>query len=265
MLAAAVAARTLSVGQVQAVQARITRTVVLAVNQAIRTVPSTPRQRVRVAQALYPVVSRARVQSYSLAVRHMQSVASRVGEELPDIPQPEPYAPEAIERVLEVAAEPRPAKSGGARRPDVAVVARDSSLSLDKHARQPGRDVVQRTADGGGEKVGWARVLTGLESCYFCAMLASRGPVFSGKSRALFIGGVAGNPFHIGCDCAAVLVLRGQPWEGEEEYDHLDRLWSDTTGKYSGRGKMNAFRRAFERPELHLPEDHPWRALDHEE
>ncbi|WP_315118545.1 hypothetical protein [Corynebacterium matruchotii] len=31
----------------------------------------------------------------------------------------------------------------------------------------------------GGKVLGWARVLTGAESCAFCAMLASRGPVYS--------------------------------------------------------------------------------------
>lgn len=291
ILAAAVVSRTLSVAQSQAVQARITRSVVLATQQAIRVVPSTPRQRARVAQQLHPVVERARIQSYSLAVRHMQSSAARADVELPPVPRPEPYVPAAIETVLETAVEnaervarKRPRVSvkvdgepvsrenldqvtrSEAPRSRIRIVVDDTSSSLARHAHQAGRTAVEKTAEAGGEKVGWARVLSGAENCAFCAMLASRGPVFSGKSRALNIGGINGNPYHNNCDCTAVIVFEGKTWEGEGEYDRLEQLWIDTTKDSYGKAKLNAFRRSFERPNSHLPEDNPWlQNLDTEE
>lgn len=296
ILAAAVAARTLTVPQTQAVQARITRSVVLATRQAIRAVPSTPRQRARVAQQLHPVVERARVQSYSLAVRHMQSSAARAGVELPPVPRPEPYVPAAIETVLESAVEhadqvvrKRPRVSvkvdgepvsrenldqvtrSEAPRSRVRVVVEDASSSLARHAHQAGRTAVEKTAEAGGEKVGWARVLSGAENCAFCAMQASRGPVFRTEKSATQVVGsrgtrALGEDWHDNCDCTAVLVFRDMPWEGEEQYERLEQLWVDTTEKFTGRGKLNAFRRAYERPHLHLPEDNPWlQNLDTEE
>lgn len=71
-----------------------------------------------------------------------------------------------------------------------------------------------------GVVLGWARVLAGETNCAFCAMLASRGPVY--KS-----GVTAGFEAHDGCDCSATLVVKNQPWEGEAEWRALEELWRD--------------------------------------
>lgn len=81
-----------------------------------------------------------------------------------------------------------------------------------------------------GVIIGWARVLTGAENCAFCAMLASRGPVYeestvlTGTKRSESRDGFS---FHDHCDCKAVLVVKGQPWEGEEQFKDLQRMWND--------------------------------------
>lgn len=107
----------------------------------------------------------------------------------------------------------------------------------------------------GGKVLGWARVLTGAESCAFCAMLASRGPVYSedtvvttGKPREVrprqvhhrnsgatgghtYVSGsrLEGEKYHDHCDCIAVLVVKGMPWNGEQQYHDLKDLWDDAT------------------------------------
>lgn len=301
ILAAAVAARTLTVPQTQAVQARITRSVVLATQQAIRAVPSTPRQRARVAQQLHPIVERARLQSYSLAVRHMQSSAARADVELPPVPRPDPYLPDAIEQVIGRAIETADirervaeAKSGARVRVQVSpqapikvgdaiverrnldqvtrsatprsrvrVVVEETGAGLARHSHDAGRKVVVKTAEASGGKAGWARVLSGAENCAWCAMLASRGPVFKSEQTATQVVGsrgtrALGEDYHDKCDCTAVLVFKGKEWEGERQYERLGQLWVDTTKLFTGTGKLNAFRRAYERPHLHLPEDNPW-------
>lgn len=107
----------------------------------------------------------------------------------------------------------------------------------------------------GGKVLGWARVLTGAESCAFCAMLASRGPVYSedtvvttGKPREVrprqvhyrnpgatgghtYVSGSRreGEKYHDHCDCIAVLVVKGASWNGEQQYHDLKDLWDDAT------------------------------------
>jgi hypothetical protein len=117
--------------------------------------------------------------------------------------------------------------------------------AAERHAQQPARDLVKEVADD-SPGVGWARVLTGATSCYFCAMLASRGPVYTNETSALFRGGQRVDKYHDGCDCEAVLVTNYSAWEGRTAHRRLEQLWEDSTEKTSGRRSMNAFRRAYE-------------------
>ena len=64
----------------------------------------------------------------------------------------------------------------------------------------------------------------------------ARTPYISKKSNTL-VGGV--------CDCIAVLVVDGKPWEGKAAHEKLDALWEE-----HGRGQAdaaNAFRREWDR------------------
>lgn len=71
---------------------------------------------------------------------------------------------------------------------------------------------------------GWARV-SDASPCYFCAMLVSRGPVYSGvtaKFRA-----------HDGCGCSARPVMKGDSSGGwSEDARELRKLW-DNPGDYA--------------------------------
>lgn len=85
---------------------------------------------------------------------------------------------------------------------------------------------VVRPGGSGGVTLGWARVLTGAENCGWCAMLASRGPVYD-EDTVVTTG--VGRSYHDFCDCAAVLVVKGRKWEGEAEFKRLRDLWDDAS------------------------------------
>lgn len=90
-----------------------------------------------------------------------------------------------------------------------------------------------------GKAVAWARVATGLETCGWCLMLASRGPVYDSEQSA---GGEGG--WHDGCDCKAVPVFVENDWEGIDRYKAAEEMWKQETKGYSGKDAINALRRA---------------------
>ncbi|MGN6019777.1 VG15 protein [Corynebacterium striatum] len=100
-----------------------------------------------------------------------------------------------------------------------------------RHVRSGARKAVSNTAMVGKArdsrskkpvKMGYARVLSGAENCSFCAMLASRGPVYSEDTVTRRRDG---RKYHDHCDCQGVLVFHGYGWEGEEQYRRLEKEW----------------------------------------
>ncbi|MGV9818414.1 VG15 protein [Nocardia xishanensis] len=137
-------------------------------------------------------------------------------------------------------------------------VAERVSATLARHVQQAARDTIADTAEAAGEEIGWARVLSGAESCAFCAMLASRGPVYRSDKSATSVVGRRGRPrgsrnlgeaYHDHCDCEAILVRRGEDWEGREEYERLERLWMAADSSGTGEETRKVFGRAFRRIE----------------
>lgn len=95
--------------------------------------------------------------------------------------------------------------------------------------------------------VGYARILND-KACAFCAMLASRGPVFDEDSfddaDARFTGGGEAK-VHDGCACSFKPVYDDdQGWL--EESRRIADLWEASTRGLSGSAARNAFRRAWE-------------------
>lgn len=132
------------------------------------------------------------------------------------------------------------------RDPEVVKVIADKVQAVaERHARMPSRealtDAVESDDADDGPEIGWARVLTGAESCGFCAMLASRGPVFKSKKSASDAGGVDGKAYHDNCDCEVVLVREDQDWVGREEYEALEQLWASSTAGTNGKSALKAF------------------------
>ena len=131
----------------------------------------------------------------------------------------------------------------------------DRKAGDDNESRKKANKAEPASTKPSGKVLGWARVLTGAESCAFCAMLASRGPVYSedtvvttGKPREArprqvhyrnpgatgghtYVSGSRreGEKYHDHCDCIAVLVVKGASWNGEQQYHALKDLWDDAT------------------------------------
>lgn len=137
---------------------------------------------------------------------------------------------------------------------------------------------------------GWARVATGRETCAWCLMLVSRGPVYYGADRAgldlddysaarMIAAGEDVSDYmeqwHAGCDCKVVPVFDKQDWSGKEAAERALELWNDATreaialedqglvhpsGKKKGQPftrnelAINALRRRLERGEITMSE-----------
>lgn len=71
----------------------------------------------------------------------------------------------------------------------------------------------------------WARVVRPTQTgpCGFCAMLASRGPVYSSERAA----GAGANTFHDGCRCEIVPVFTSRVWEGKADHAKYAQLYKD--------------------------------------
>jgi hypothetical protein len=117
-----------------------------------------------------------------------------------------------------------------------------------RHVQAGGRDAVAGAVELDESAVGWARVTKSAKPCYFCAMLASRGFVYTKESFELsdneFVG--AGDvKVHDSCQCTIEprFDLR-DPLPGRAE--EFTELWGSATRGKSGRAAINAFRRAYE-------------------
>jgi hypothetical protein len=87
---------------------------------------------------------------------------------------------------------------------------------------------------------GWARVATGLETCGWCLMLVSRGPVYktskSGGSKFdedTTVDALVADKdvtdfmkeWHVGCDCKVVPVFDKSNWPGKDAQERALQLW----------------------------------------
>lgn len=102
-----------------------------------------------------------------------------------------------------------------------------------RHVLDGGRVTLIRSAGTDRTSGGWARVTSG-SPCYFCAMLASRGPVFSSDA--------ADFEAHDHCSCTAEPVYAGSRWPGKGR--EFRDMWNRETRGLSGQEARNAFRRA---------------------
>lgn len=269
--AASVGLAPLTAGAYVDAQAAITEHLLALVLRLFRRdgIPLTPQAKQQMAQRLFTDVQYARGLSYNLAVRSMAASAHDAGETLPNVTPIDRYTTRALVAVLEdatapidkaiAAAEERPAvtsavsildrRTGLPMLPDdrqpsnpavVVRVARNAGAAVARHAHAAGRDAVASTAGGAGETVGWARVTTSPKPCAFCAMLASRGPVYRSERMALYRG-FSMDAYHNHCDCRAVLVFRGKSWDGQADYERLSDLWTASTARKSGKAAVAAF------------------------
>lgn len=248
--------------------ARYLRRVLLG--QAFTTM--TPERHVEIARTVTPRVVEVRRQSFALGSVYLRDMTTAARHTPPPLAPQRPYEASHVVTVLERTAtteqmDPKPrvtvtvdgepassrvtvADAKADQRAQVQVAVDNTTAALVRHAEMPGREAVTDSIDRAGEEIGWARVLTGRESCGFCAMLASRGPVFTSKGTAgadasnRFVGGGV-YKYHDHCDCLVVPVYDGEPWPGQDEYERLEDLWTSSTEGLSNAKARAAFRKAY--------------------
>lgn len=120
-----------------------------------------------------------------------------------------------------------------------------TSGNVSRQVLQGGRDTLLRSVREDNSALGWARVTDG-DPCGFCALLASRGPVYD-KDTAFFES-------HEACGCTAEPVyFRDAEWPGRAK--EFKALYNKATREASEAGELrrgtqndllNAFRRAYD-------------------
>lgn len=94
-----------------------------------------------------------------------------------------------------------------------------SARAAMRHVLGGGRDTITSTMENDSQALGWARATSG-RPCAFCAMIASRGPVYKGST-------VEFQP-HDGCACTAEPVYRRDAaWPAGSE--RFRDLWAEAS------------------------------------
>ncbi|WP_288858150.1 ADP-ribosyltransferase [uncultured Corynebacterium sp.] len=242
------------------VEDAVNRQVAASVKKAVRAhgVPVTTEQARELVEELYPMVEKHRRAIWREHIAELGREAAEAGVELAPEP-PQEYSPHALYeavasvsrlspgsqhiqvRVLDEDTQrlvSRPVMPDASNRRDQQIVNRiadELGRRVSRHVVSAGRQAVADATHNGSARfkdtgrparVGYARVLSGRESCAFCAMLASRGPVYSDDT---VVRRRDGRRYHDGCDCVPVLVVEGQPWEGQQQAEALYEQWAKHT------------------------------------
>lgn len=118
-----------------------------------------------------------------------------------------------------------------------------SARAAMRHVGNGGRDTILGTVRADSQAVGWARVTSGLP-CAFCAMLASRGPVYKTRETAAFDAHPNAVHDNDACTFEPVYIDDGQ-WPPRS--DEFRELWDASTAGMSGpKAQREAFRKAYE-------------------
>ena len=131
-------------------------------------------------------------------------------------------------------------------RPDAAAVTLTNVAGdVSRQVLNGGRETILGSIDRDPTALGYARVTDG-NPCAFCALLASRGPVFRSVKTATVARD--GAKYHRKCGCSAEPVFtRDQPWPGKgREFADLWKQAKRTARTEDGLTPAVAFRRAIE-------------------
>lgn len=110
-------------------------------------------------------------------------------------------------------------------------------------ALEGGRSVMSRSIEADEQATGWSRV-TDSDPCAWCAMLASRGPVYK-SAKTAGDPRQGGNRYHDHCSCQAWPAFTlDEPFIGLA--DRLYSDWRQVTSGTGGQNAVNAFRRWWE-------------------
>ena len=104
-----------------------------------------------------------------------------------------------------------------------------------------GRNAIVDVTNRDDDAIGWQRITSG-NPCAFCAMIASRGPVYKGEQSANFRAHWPGPNGGGLCECIAEPVYSEEDISAQNRV--LRQLWNESTAGLSGNNALNAFRAA---------------------
>lgn len=121
------------------------------------------------------------------------------------------------------------------------------SGAVSKQVSDTGRYTIIQAVDSDKEALGWCRV-TGGDPCAWCAMLASRGPVYKGDADSIEIWD------HEHGDCSAEPAYAGYQWPAKNKELHDE--WNEAKGsKDKGADAFTNWRQFYEGRGKYAPEE----------
>lgn len=232
------------------------RNSVESVKVAIAIWPELQRDQARWLSLLVQLVRRDKRRSAEIGRRYMQ--AYRVVERVPGTFDPAlpgdlneeqiissmiVTGPKALERAARNAGLDRVPHNSGAGK----VIRDNHARAVQRHVLNGGREVVDDVLRRDPARSGYMRLTDG-NPCYFCAMLASRGPVYQEDSfddSDPRFSGAGDQKVHDGCGCTLIPIY-GSGSVALNQFKEYERLWQATGQKSSGRDAVNRFRRAYQ-------------------
>jgi hypothetical protein len=195
-------------------------------------------------QLIFPTVQQARQQSAELARMFYDSQREQAH---PGIARNERFLEDYQFQWFAQNVDPARQQMSQVDSPDHAVA--QLSLRAVREVENAGRRQIIHAVENEPEPRiirGWARVATGRETCSWCLMLVSRGPVYSEASTAgldlddetaqrMIAAGEDVSEFidewHTGCDCKVIPVFKQENWFGYDAYKRAEQLWIDATNE----------------------------------
>lgn len=193
-------------------------------------------------ELLFPEIQRRREESAALARRFYDS---QRGLNYPELPRNDRPLEGTSFRQFVVSMDPARERMSrvDSQSDGVALLALRAVRDVENAGR---KQIIHAVQEDPATKIirGWTRVATGRETCAWCLMLISRGPVYMAAdtagldldddtaARMIAAGEDVSDhmeEWHTGCDCKVVPVFKQENWPGQEAADRALELWTDAT------------------------------------
>lgn len=105
-----------------------------------------------------------------------------------------------------------------------------AAAAATRHVQNAGRDLIDEVVRSDRRAVGYVRI-TREDPCSFCAMLASRGPVYRADSFAASdprYTGPGEHKVHDTCGCTIRPVYTNDPFQWPQQSQDFEQLWRET-------------------------------------
>lgn len=166
-----------------------------------------------------------------------------------DLPEPAPVTAARMDATVDatgIGSYRRAVRAGQLRELAADTMAVTLTGSAQYLAQEAARETIRDAVAADADAIGWMRV-TDADPCSWCAMLASRGPVYrsaqtAGRGQDTRFDGDGQFKWHNHCGCTAVPVF--DPDDPRlQAADDLYEQWLRETAGHSGNAAVNAWRR----------------------